>query len=378
MNGVLAATLMLPGLAAVSLPADGETAPEQGEVAFRLGYYKDGQPDWERITVRSPQLHVLLPLAGEWAIDGAALADGVSGATPRMHTFRSGATPYMSDQRRAADVRVTRYLARGAVTLGTAYSTENDYTSRAFSLGVRWSSDDNNRTWSLGLATSGDVIDTTRSGGAVSDQHRRTNELLAGLTQVLTMDDIVQLTLTRTQGRGYFSDPYKDFDQRPDFRNANAAVIRWNHNVDRFDASLRTSYRYYRDTFGVKSYTVSLEWVQPAGAWTVTPGVRYYTQGAASFYFDPVPDAQGQASHLATIGYAVGLTSPFSADQRLAGFGALSASLKISYAYSPQTSVDVKLEQYRQSAGLKSGGAGSPYLDPFRARLMLMGIVRKF
>ena len=369
---------MLPGLAAVSHPARAENAPDQGVLAFKQGYYRDSQPGWDRVSVNSPQVYLLAPLAGEWSVEAAVVGDSISGATPRMHRFRTGATPYMSDFRRAGELRVTRYLPRGAVTIGTGYSAENDYRSSSFSINVRWSSDDNNQTWALGLASSGDDIDNLKSGGSVSNQHRRTYELLAGFTQVMTENDLLQLNLTHSRGRGFYTDPYKDFDQRPDFRNSTTAMIRWNHYVERFDASARSSYRYYRDTFGVKSHTVDFECVQPVGVWTVTPGLRYYSQGAANFYFGPMPNSQGQADYGATLRYASQLTGNYSADARLAAFGALAVSLKTSYALNPETTVDLKLEHYRQSAALKLGGSGSPYLDPFRARFVLVGITRKF
>lgn len=383
LSRVLAATLLLPGLAVVSglsaVPAaQAETPPEQGVLAFKYGSYQDSQPGWNRIKVTSPQLYLLAPLAGAWSLEATRVGDSVSGATPRMHTARTGATPRMTDHRDASDVKVTRYFPRAAVSAGVAYSSENDYTSHAWSLEGRWSTEDNNRTWSLGLGQSRDLIDNTAQGGIAMDRHRRTNEVILGVSQVVTPSDIVQAQLTHSRGAGYFNDPYKDFDLRPDRRNARIALLRWNHHVDRFDASLRASWRYYSDSFGIRSHTLGAEWVQPAGAWTFTPGLRYYSQSAAWFYFDPVPDATGQASPLLTRRFAARLSGNYSADQRLASFGAITASIKIAYAVDADTSVDFKLEAYRQSASLKLSGSGSPYLDPFRARFVQVGIARRF
>lgn len=380
---VLAATLLLPGLAMVSglsaVPgAHAETAPEQGVLAFKYGHYQDSQPGWNRIKVTSPQLYLLAPVAGAWSLEATRVGDSVSGATPRMHTARTGATPRMTDHRDASDVKVTRHFPRAAVSAGVTYSSENDYTSRAWSLEGRWSTEDNNRTWSLGLGQSRDRIDNSAQGGIASDQHRRTREVMLGVTQVLTPSDIVQAQLTHSRGAGYFNDPYKDFDQRPDRRHARIALLRWNHHIDRFDASLRTSWRYYSDSFGIRSHTLGAEWVQPAGAWTFTPGLRYYSQGAAWFYFDPVADASGQPSVPLTRRFAARLSGNYSADQRLASFGAVTASIKIAYAADADTTVDLKVEAYRQSASLKLSGSGSPYLDPFRARFVQVGIARRF
>ena len=79
-----------------------------------------------------------------------------------------------------------------------------------------------------------------------------------------------------------------DPDVRPDFRNQSILLTRWNHHFDGMNSTLRTSYRYYRDTYGVQSHTVDLQWVQPISLrWILTPGLRYYTQNAARFYVDP-------------------------------------------------------------------------------------------
>ena len=380
--GVFLATLMLPGLAALAaiapIAAQAEGAPDKSTLALKYGTYADSQPGLDRVSVKAPQVYVQLPLSPDWAVEGSWVGDSVSGASPRMHTQVSGASR-MSDYRKAGDVKVTRYMARAAVSASVAYSDEHDYSSRALGVDARWSTDDNNRTWSVGVGASNDTIDNTSNGvNTAINQHKRTHEIMAGVTQVLTPTDLAQLNLTRSIGQGYYNDPYKSFDVRPNQRNAWIALARWNHHVERFDASLRSSYRYYQDTFGVRSHTMGVEWVQPSGRWTFTPGLRYYTQSAARFYLDPVLDAQGRYNELATIMRAAAQSGSKSADQRLSAFGAVTASLKVGYAYDADTSVDLKLESYRQTAGLRLGGAGSPGLAPFNARFVQVGLTHRF
>jgi Protein of unknown function (DUF3570) len=380
-SSVLFASLVLPGLAALcsALPqsAQAESAPEETTIGFKYGSYQDGQPGFKRIAVQAPQVYLLAPVAKDWSIEASAVADSVSGASPRMHTQQSGASR-MSDYRKAGDVKVTRYMARSAYSVGLAYSTEHDYVSKALSLAGRWASDDNNRTWTAGVAYTADRIDNSANGvNTAIDQHKRTQEAMVGVTQVLTPQDIAQINLTRSQGVGYFNDPYKSFDQRPGQRNAWIALARWNHHVSRYDASLRTSYRYYTDTFGVASHTLGADWVQPLGPFTLTPGVRYYTQTAAGFYFDPVNNAQGQYDTYGTIMRAAAITGNKSADQRLSAYGAVTLSLKAAYAVTPRTTVDAKVETYRQTAALRLGG-GSPGLDPFMARFWQLGVSHRF
>ncbi len=380
--GVLLASLVLPGLAALAalapLVSQAEGAPEKSTLALKYGTYADSQPGLERVSVKAPHVYVQLPLSPDWAVEGSWVGDSVSGASPRMHTQVSGASR-MSDYRKAGDVKVTRYMARAAVSASLAYSDEHDYRSRAIGLDARWATDDNNRTWSVGYGTSHDTIDNTSNGvNTAIDQRKRTHEIMAGVTQVLTPSDVAQLNLTRSVGKGYYNDPYKSFDVRPDQRNAWIALARWNHHVERFDASVRSSYRYYQDTFGVRSHTLGLEWVQPSGRWTFTPGVRYYTQSAAGFYLDPVLNAQGQYDEMGTIVRAATQAGSKSVDQRLSAFGAVTPSMKVGYAYTPSTSVDLKLEGYRQTAGLRLGGSGSPGLAPFNARFVQVGLTHRF
>ena len=384
-TGVLLASLVLPGLAALAslapLSAAAESAPEKSTIAIKYSTYSDSQPGWDRIKVTAPQVYVQAPIAGEWSIEASGVLDSVSGASPRWHTQHtqlSGASQ-MSDERKAGDVKITRYLPRAAVSASVAYSSEHDYTSNALGLDARWSSDDNNRTWTVGYGHASDTIDTTYSGGSVINQHKTTNEFMAGITQVLTPTDIAQLNLTRSLGSGYYSDPYKTLDSRPNQRDAWIALARWNHYVGQFDASIRSSYRYYSDTFGVQSHTVGVDWVQPAGQWTFTPGARYYSQSAASFYLDPILDAQGQYDQIAVLTRAANLYGGNqSTDQRLAAFGAVTLSIKVSYAFTPDTVVDLKLENYRQTAGLHLGGAGSPGLDAFNANFVQVGLTHRF
>lgn len=385
-TGVLLASLVLPGLAALAalspLQASAESAPEKTTIAIKYGSYSDSQPGWDRVKVEAPQVYVQAPIAGDWSIEGSWVGDSVSGASPRWHTQHtqvSGASQ-MSDYRTAGDLKITRYLARAAVSASVAYSEEHDYTSRALGLDARWSSDDNNRTWTVGYGTSRDTIDNSYSGGTTAiNQHKRTHEFMAGVTQVLTPSDIAQFNLTRSLGEGYYNDPYKTLDQRPDQRDVWIALARWNHYLAPFDASVRSSYRYYSDTFGVRSHTAGVEWVQPAGRWTLTPGVRYYSQSAADFYLDPLLDAQGQYDQAAVFARAFSLLgSNQSTDQRLAAFGAVTLSMKVSYAVTPDTVVDVKFETYRQTAALHLGGAGSPGLDAFHANFMQVGLTHRF
>lgn len=363
---ILAAAMALPGVAFA------ENAPEQGLIGFKYLYYKDYQPGLDRIEVSSPSLYMLTPLGREWSLEGSIVRDAVSGPSPRYHSSISSASR-MQDERHAGDLRLTRYFRRAAVGFGLAYSTEDDYESRALSFDVRMSSDDNNTAIVLGAGYSDDTIKPNDTGGGsvTSDEKKKVNDFIVGLTQVVTPRDIVQANLTYSRGRGFFSDPYKFLDNRPRERNQTALLGRWNHHFAGPGATLRSSYRYYSDTFEVKAHTFGVEWVQPLRALTVTPGVRYHTQSAASFYVDPIPGSAFPP--------VVSLRPPYySADHRLSAFGAVTAGLKLAWAINKDWTVDAKFDYYEQRGEWRLGGTGSPGLDPFKAQFYQVGVYRRF
>lgn len=365
-QALLAAALLLP--AAVHA----ETPPERAAISVKYLDYKEDQPGLERIRVHAPSISVIAPVAGDWAIAASATTDDVSGASPRYHTAVSGASR-MADLRKAGDIAVTRYLPGGTVSVGAAFSTEHDYRSRALSLQGTLDSEDKNTTWAFGVGGSDDAINPVNH--IVTREGRQTVNLLAGVTRVFTPVDIGQLTYTHSSGHGYYSDPYKLVDNRPRKRDQDTLLALWNHRFVGLDATSRLSYRYYRDTFGVSAHTLSAEWVQSlAGGWTLTPSLRLYSQRAANFYFDPVYDARTGAPF--PPGYVFGGSAFTSADQRLSGFGAVTAGFKVARQINQDWSVDLKLERYEQRGAWRAFGNGSAGLAPLHATSMQIGFTR--
>jgi hypothetical protein len=368
---LLAAALLLPGVQALA-----DEPPAASSISLRYLDYADRQSGLDRIHAHSPSIAVSAPVASDWSIEGTLTADDVSGASPRYHTAISGAS-HMHDERKAGDVAVTRYFRRGTLTAGAAYSTEHDYVSRALSLNGTVSSEDNNTTWAFGLAGSRDRIDPVNH--VVADEHKRTVSVLAGVTRVLTPNDIGQLTLTRTNGSGYYNDPYKLFDNRPRSRRENTVLLRWNHYVDATGGTTRLGYRYFSDSYRIRAHTLSAEYVQPlGGGWSLVPELRLYSQSAAYFYYDPVYDAALGAPF--PPGFSNGadpnrLTSP---DQRLSGFGAVTAGLKVVREIGKLWTVDVKVEGYEQRGSWRLFHDGSPGLAPLHARMLQVGLTRRW
>lgn len=361
-RALLAAAVALPGVMPASVTA--QSAPEEGVVALKYLDYRDWQPGADRMRVKTPSLFVLKPLSDTTVLEGSLVYDSISGASPLHHDTLSGASGIgITEYRTAGDVKVTKYFGPYAIGVGGAVSSERDYLSRAGSVDFRWFSDDRNRTLALGIGGASDRIDSVNQ--VALDRTRQTLDFLIGITQVLSAQDIVQSNLTYSTGHGYYSDPYKLLDTRPDNRHVLAWLTRYNHHLTALDATLKLSYRYLHDSFGDDAHTFDFAWVQPLShGFTLTPSLRYTTQSAADFYFDPPFPS----------GFARG--SLYTADTRLSAFGALTPGVKLSADLGGGWTADLKVEMYRQQSSWRLGGGGSPGLEPFSARWIEFGIAK--
>jgi len=374
-GSVLAAAMVLPGVMG-SPAARAESRPERASVSLRTLNYKDSQPGLDRISVFSPSFQVIAPLPGEdWWLNGTLVSDSVSGATPRYHTAISGASR-MTERRTAGDVKVTRYLQRVSVAAGLAGSVERDYRSVAGSLDLRWSSDDQNTELALGLGSSSDQIDPVND--LVIGEKRQTQQVSLGVTKVASRTDVLQATLSYSDGRGYYSDPYKVLDERPRERRQTVLMLRWNHHYTESATTLRSSWRATQDSFGVQSHTLAAEWVVPVSdSVKVIPALRLYTQTAAEFYADAKYDpVLGEPF---PVGYDRNNPPRYiSLDQRLSAFGAVALGLGFVFDIDRDWSVDGKLEAYEQRGRWAWDGNGSLGLAPFRATSVQLGLTRRF
>lgn len=359
--------------------ASASAAPETAQISVKTLSYQDYQDHEDRIDVDAKAVQVSVPVAGDWNLAGTVVHDAISGASPKYHT---SALTGMVDTRNAYSASVTRYSHRDDVTLGYSYSSEHDYISRGYSLQNAWSTDDQNMTLTLGASFNSDRI-LPNSIFLRDEKAKRTLELVAGLTQVVTENDLAQITLRHSHGRGYFADQYKLYDLRPDERNADSLLLRWNHHFTDLDTTLHSSYRYYHDNFGIDSHTLEFEYVlNLPHKWQLTPSLRYYTQTAANFYFDPVAndpyaDADTVGAPISVVygRYLDGL--PASMDQRLSGFGAVTWGVKLDKAVSRNLTLGIKFEQYHQKSGWALEG-GSPDIEDFYARSLQLGASYKF
>ena len=363
-GALLAAALALPGIAPQA--AHAQSVPDTGFIQFKYLDYRDWQPGGRRMEVDNPAFYVLKPLSDTLVVEGSLVYDGMSGASPLYFNALSGASREgVRDYRTAADAKLTKYFDRFAVGVGAAYSHERDYISRGASIEVRAWTADKNRTVAFGLAGASDRIDT--ENGAAHGEKKHVLDFLLGVTRVLSPTSIVQSNVTWSRGHGYFTDPYKLLDHRPDRRRLLAWLTRYHQHFPGVDGTLQLAYRYIDDSFGADSHMLEAAWVHalPMG-WSLRPSLRYYTQKNAYFFHGP------------PVGRGLVPGEPYTADARLSAFGAWMPGILVVKELDGGWSIDFKLEYYEQRSKWRLGGGGCDGLLPFSARWIQVGVTKTF
>ncbi len=370
LGSITLAAMALHGLIASS-SANSETIGDSPQLSFKIAHYQDRQSGFDRIRVTSPAIALYLPIASDWSLDLATSYDGVSGASPRWHSAISGASG-MTDHRTSGSARLSHRRDRWIFGVSAAHSHERDYRSQAAGIELKIDSEDRNRTWTLGVGGSRDHIHPVNA--IVQRERRRVEEWLIGLSPNMSADSIIQLSYRRSQQRGYLDDPYKIIDRRPRTRDQDLWMLRWNQYLSDTSGVLRSHYRYYRDSFGIKAHTVQMEWVKPLSErWSLTPGLRHHSQSAAFFYYDPVYDPR--IGEPFPIDWPRALLTP---DHRLSAFGAWTFSLRADYTLNNRWSLDARVDYYEQRSSWRIGGQGSPGLAPLSATQWMLGVKHRF
>lgn len=275
-----------------------------------------------------------LPALG--TIDGGTGASGT-------YTIPAGQLPVdknFKDQRKALDLGATLPLTGSLkLSLGGAISHEGDFDSRSARATLIKELNGKNTTVSLGFNYEHDKVKPF--GGipqplgdmgselVARSRVKQVYNVVAGVTQVMTPEWLVQLNYSFGHSTGYHTDPYKlvslvdrtsgdpffaIYESRPDRRNRHSIYLGSKLATGSFvtDASAR----WYSDSWGIKAWTFALSEHIPVGrSLYVEPGVRWYHQTQARFFRNFLYLDETTPDHV-------------SADSRLGRFGAWTLGVK--------------------------------------------------
>lgn len=317
-------------------------------------------------TATTPAPAVVTPAAP--AATASAPAATSSRPATRTQTVtvpdRNGKVPKadVEDTRVAFDVELIKKIGIHAPALQLAYSVEDDYESRGIALKDAIDLNKKNTTLLFGAAYTDDEVD---GPGLASPESKRTVDLMAGFTQVLSRRSLLTLNLIYGRGEGFLSDPYKVAevngqllpDTRPDERERRILHLALTHFFEEACGSLEASYRLYDDSYGITAHTAGLAWYQKLGdRFILRPALRYYTQSEADFYgvrFTGSPEF-------------------YSADYRLSKMDTWGYGLKLIWLANSAWQADLSVDRY-----VMSGNDGVTPDDAYpSATLVIFGVRR--
>jgi len=370
--------------------------PAGAVIGLRSLWYRE---DGNRMKITEPVLWIKSPIGESWEIAASATVDMVSGASPIIVSNATGKPVQIytgasiTDTRKASDVSLTRKygaLNENTINVSAATSNEEDYDSNAFGLNATFDFNERNTTLALGVGSRRDrvmsVTDNTLNAS------RNAQEFLVGITQLIDRRTLVQTNLTVTKLTGYLDDPYKltfsffrdqplpppspplspvilSRDLRPDSRIQIAWLTRGKRALPNAGAVVSAEYRYYSDTWKIRSHTIAGAWLQTVNeTLQIEAGLRYYSQTAANFYRAEITQRPGTPN-------APRYTS---SDQRLAAFGIFEPSIKVIVKLTEQLQFDIGVARYMQRQQWQLGGNGSSAFESLNARSIQSGVVYKF
>jgi len=304
------------------------------------------------------------------ASGGTIVTDALTGVTSVEKTVDAYTLPLDSgfrDNRTAIDFGFTTPLASGTkLSVGLNGSHESDYNS--FAGRVSLAQDFNNKTTTVSVGVNyehdvskplyGTPLPLSRMSGVMKGASRNKNvlSLIAGVTQVMTPDWVLQFNYSYGSAKGYQTDPYKIisrvnyltgapleylYESRPEKRTRHAVYVGSKLALGSYVTDL--SARYYHDSWGISSFTAEASEHIPIGDRAyIEPGVRYYHQSAANFFAYYLP------SDLI-------LPQFISADSRLDSFNAITLSLSGGYSLSDDIELYAMVDGYRQTKAGQKG-----------------------
>ena len=252
--------------------------------------------DTDHTTVVSPTVTASGQATEHTNLSASYAVDAWTGASIDVVT---AATHAITEQRNEGQVGVTHDDGTTRVTSRYRISYEHDYESHGLVLGASRDFARHNTTVSFDLTGSRDLAG--RAGDPGFARRLLTYGARLGLAQIVDRNTVVELALESTILDGYQASPYRWVavggdgicasgapfcvpEHVPDLRVRSAASMRLRHALGEH-RSVGVDYRYYVDTWGVRSHTVepTLTWL-PTDATRLGLHYRFYSQGEASFY----------------------------------------------------------------------------------------------
>jgi hypothetical protein len=323
--------------------------------------YQDYKESGGRIAVEVHSAGIEKDIGTSTHVKIEGVIDAIAGATPNGQPAPAGSDQVplskLTERRKAWNAVFSHQFERVNLALGVANSRESDYVSTGWSVNTLTDFNQKNTTLLVGVAGTEDDL---RVFYQAARADKRTNDVIVGVTQLLDPRTSVSLNLTWGRQTGYLSDPYKLVqknteiipgvslpltfaENRPAERDKWIALAQLNRAYPEMHGAIDFSYRFYHDTYDTNSHTLDLGWFQNIGEHVVVrPGIRFYTQSAADFYYYKL-----DGTAVVPVAGPPRTNGPFySSDYRLSEMRTLTYGLKVVWNATEALQFDAAYERY--------------------------------
>ena len=184
------------------------------------------------------------------------------------------------------------------MTVNYTSSVESDFDAKTYSFAVSQDMFGDLTTVTLSYALGDDIVGNSQDPTFERENDRQ--QYGVGITQIISRNMIAALNFQVITDEGFLNNPYRSVryadpgtalgysyepELYPNTRTSSAVGIRAKYYLP-YRAAIEAEYRYFTDTWDIKSDTASISYIHPMGPWTFTAKYRYHDQTGAAFYSD--------------------------------------------------------------------------------------------
>ena len=317
------------GIFATSSALAGVLPEDRSDVLYHL--YEGGG-----VKIDGPSILIRKQVGKSTSFVGNYYVDMISSASIDVITT---ASPY-TEERTQWSLGMD-YL-RGNTTMSVNYtsSVESDFDAKTYSFSVSQDMFGDLTTLTLSYSLGDDLVG--RSDDPTFERENKRQQYGLGITQILTRNLITTLKFETITDEGFMNNPYRSVryadsgsaigfsfepELYPNTRTSNAVGLRAKYYLP-YRAALEIEYRYFTDTWDIKSHTASLGYTHPWGAFTFNARYRYHDQTGAHFFSDLFPHSEAtnfrgrdkELSPLTSQSFKVGASYEFLSEPKSWGF----------------------------------------------------------
>lgn len=307
------------------------------EASTQIRYYDDGET-----TVISPALDVeALVNADRTRISAGVASDILTSASSDVRTYGSrGIDTKITDSRKELALNVETQVSEGTFGLGYIQSDEKDYSSRIVSASSSREFFQKNTIFRFGFSNGQDRVKSSVNAAVNEPLNHQVYSF--NWEQVLSKLSVMQVIYDFRVESGFIMSPYRRAkikddlgnvkpslsENHPRTRNRHATAFKYNYFLSSWALSLATTYRFYFDSWQVRSHTLEERFSKDLNKLlSMSLILRYYSQGKASFFEDYYSDGSnppfrtGNTTLDAHQSYLIGIRPQYKLSENWAIYG---------------------------------------------------------